>query len=97
MTKAYLTKWVPRQKKGEEHWSDFAFDHDPEKAAHWETKDQADIDCRFLNGMNVKIDSPDGTQHHICRDFAVEERAPKTFVVFCMLPWAPRVSVESKA
>jgi hypothetical protein len=89
MTKAYLSKWVPRKNQGVENRSDFAFDQDPEKAAQWQTKEEADIDCLFFNGMNIKIDSPDGIQHHFCRDFAVEERSPDKFVVFCMLPWLP--------
>ena len=89
MTKAYLSKWVPRKNQGVENRSDFTFDQDPEKAAQWQTKEEADIDCLFFNGMNVKIDSPDGIQHHFCRDFAVEERSPDKFVVFCMLPWLP--------
>lgn len=59
MTKAYLTKWLPR-KKQEEHWSDFTLDDDLENAAHWDNKEQADTDCRLLNEMNVTIDSLDG-------------------------------------
>jgi hypothetical protein len=87
MTKAYLTQWLPRKKQDEKHWSDFALDDDTEKAAHWDSKEQADIDCRLLNGMNVEIDSPDGIQHYLCKDFAVEERAQDKFAAFCMLPW----------
>lgn len=91
MTKAYLNKWTHRKKPGEEHKSDFLFDHRRENAAYWETKEAAEIECGILNGMNVKIDSPDGAQHQVCRDFEVEERAPHEFVVFCMLPWSPKL------
>lgn len=86
MTKAYLTKRIPRGNQSEEHWSDFAPDDDPEKAAHRDSKEQADIDCRFLNEMNVRIDSTDGIQH-LSGDFAVEKKTQDKFVVFCMLPW----------
>jgi hypothetical protein len=90
MTKAYLTKWTSAKKPGEEHKADFLFDHDPEKAASWATKDAADDDCHILNTMSVEITSPDGAKH-LCRRFEVEERNSDKFVVFCMLPWSPRL------
>jgi hypothetical protein len=95
MTKAYLSQWKPRkrqvEKQGEEHWSDFMFDHRPEKAAFWPTKQDADNDCQMLNQFNVRIVSPDGGQHLFCKNFTVEELAPDKFVVFCMLPWESKV------
>jgi len=91
MTKGYLTKWTRPKKPGEEHKSDFMFDHDPENALHWPTKEDAAVECRFLNGMRgVEITSPEGAKRH-CPNFEVEERTPDRFVVFCMLPWSPRL------
>jgi hypothetical protein len=62
MTKAYLTKWTPSIKPGEEHKSDFLFDPDPEKAAYWPTKNDAAFDCEALRGMSIEITSPDGSK-----------------------------------
>jgi hypothetical protein len=84
MTKTYLTKWTPSKKPGEEHKSDLWFDPDPEKAAHWPTKEAAAFDCEALKVMNVEVTTPDGAKHR-CTGFEVEERTPDRFVVFCTL------------
>jgi hypothetical protein len=49
MTKAYLTQKVNRR-EGEENPSDFTLDDNPEKAAWWDSKEQANIKCLLLTG-----------------------------------------------
>jgi hypothetical protein len=91
MPKAYINTMVPRKKKGEEQWTDFTFTGNAEKAAYWDTEHSARLDSNYIGTLNVKITSPDGSQHHVAKDFAVEELARDKFVVFCEVPWSPQV------
>ena len=66
--------------------TDFWFTSDPENAAVWETRDEADIDCRFYNSGAIEIPSALGGLH-ICKNFTVEERKSRGYVIFCRAPF----------
>jgi hypothetical protein len=57
------------------------FDPSAHNAAIWETKGQADNACRNFEAVPIEIRGSG-----VCKDFQVEELAPKQFVVFCDYP-----------
>jgi len=80
--KAYVKSW--KEQPVESHTKvSVQFDNGQEKAALWETREQAQNACREFESLGVTISSRGGQP---CKSFAVEERAPKEFVVFCEYP-----------
>jgi hypothetical protein len=96
MLKGYITGWKEREKPEEHHIVDLGFDHRPEKAACWPTREQAENDCAIFDHWQIVIPSADGGTH-ICKGFKVEKRAPGEFVVFCEAPFILKASGESTA
>jgi hypothetical protein len=94
MLKGYITGWKERETPEERHIVDVGFDHNPEKAACWKTRQEAANDCVIFDHWRVVIPSAEGGTH-VCRDFRVEERAPAEFVVFCEGPFILRNRSES--
>lgn len=84
MLKSYIARWKAREKP-EAQIIDYWFDSNPENAACWETKEEAEGDCVIFDRQRIAIPSAEGGTH-ICRGFKVEQRAPKQFVVFCTIP-----------
>jgi hypothetical protein len=90
MRKGYLARWK-RREKPEDHVTDYWFAFSPERAATWETKQEAEKDCTAIfNRFGIDIVSDGDT--YLCRNFVVEERSPQEFVVCCD---APFLSVSS--
>ncbi len=89
MLKGYISRWE-RCKEPQTHVMDYWFTSNPNSAAHWETKEHAEVDCKaFFNDIITIPSSLGGT--HVCRDFTVEERKPDEFVVFCEAPFIPKI------
>jgi hypothetical protein len=90
MTKAYISKQTVCKK---ENVLDFAFEPQAEEAVVWFDKQSAEIDCNYYKTLYVRITSPDGMQHYVANDFAVEELATDKFVIFCTVPWSEQVKL----
>jgi hypothetical protein len=80
--KAYVKNW--REQPQETHTKvAMEFDPGPERAAFWETREQAQNACLDFESFRITIPS---IGSRACKGFGVEERAPKQFVVFCEYP-----------
>ncbi len=82
MTKAYVKGWKERSLETHTKVA-VEFESNPEKAAVWETRGQAQNACRDFESLDIRISSLGGRS---CKIFGVEERGPKQFVVFCDYP-----------
>jgi hypothetical protein len=83
--KGYICRWE-RRKEPHSHVMDYWFDHRPEKAAFWRTKEEADADCMIFNREGITIPSSEGGSY-LCNNFRSEERSPGEFVIFCEAPF----------
>jgi hypothetical protein len=90
LSKAYIYRWQQREKP-EQHTTDFWFSSKPEKAACWQTKEEAEADCKLFNLYSIKIVSADGGTY-TCKGFRAEERNPGEFVIFCEAPFVRKQS-----
>ena len=83
--KAYVTNVKPQlQETGTRVVVEF--DPDPEGAAVWNTREQAQNACREFESFGIRIPAHADME---CKGFRVEERAPNRFVVFCEYPSDP--------
>jgi hypothetical protein len=89
MFKGYISRWESR-KAPETHILDYWFTSNPNSAWYWETKEEAESDCRVIFNRGIEIPSSLGGTY-MCRDFKVDERKTNEFVVFCEAPFIPRV------
>jgi len=92
-----MTKLYFRKEAKPEEWStkvDVYFALLPEEGCWCNTREQAESDCKNLEHYGVRISSAEG-QTHICKDFRVEERAAREFVIFCDAPFIPGGSATS--
>jgi hypothetical protein len=70
------------------------FTLNPEHAASWTTREQAQHTCRVFDSYNIRVSwAEDGG--YVCKDFQVEERSPQQFVIFCEGPFT--LTLESKS
>jgi len=53
--KGYLVRYASRKTPGEEHIVDVAFDHRLENASAWGTRQDAENECKLLDGLRVTI------------------------------------------
>lgn len=89
MLRGYVTGWKEdesQDKSQQPRKVDIGFDSHRERAASWETREQAESDAAIFEHWHIAIPSADGGQH-VCRGFHVEERAPGESVVFCEAPF----------
>lgn len=84
--KCYVSGYASRKTSGEESKVDVDFVHRLEKAFPWGTRQDAENECKILDGLRVTIDTPQGGKHTL-EGFKVEERGPEEFVVFCVGPF----------
>ncbi len=87
-SKGYIVRWK-RREKPEADTTDYWFDSRPEKAAYWETKEEAENDCVLFERHPIVLTLSGGSTH-TCTGFRVEQRAPKEFVIFCLAPFKTR-------
>lgn len=92
MRKGYLARWK-RREKPEDHVTDYWFAFSPEKAATWETRQDAENDCTIFDRFGIDILSVDGGTY-LCRRFIVEELGPQSFTVCCEAPFRSVSSAE---
>lgn len=64
----------------------FFFTANPNSAFYWQSREQAESECRMFDGYRIKIPSALGGTY-ICNKFKVEERKPGEFVIFCEAPF----------
>jgi hypothetical protein len=77
MQKRYIHSW--REESGQPK-SEYSFCLDPEQAAVCKAKEQAEIECRIFNLIEIRVPSAlNATQ--IC-NFKIEERKSGGFVFF---------------
>jgi len=88
MLKGYISRWESR-KEPETRILDYWFTSNPNSAWYWETKEEAEADCKAFFNDRITIPSSFGGTH-LCRDFRVEERKINEFLVFCEAPFIPR-------
>ena len=86
--KGYISRWKQREKP-HELIMDYWFTSNPESAAYWETKEEADGDCGLFERNKIEIPSAEGGTY-ICKGFKSEELRPGRFVVFCEAPFIPQ-------
>lgn len=101
MSKGYIQRWKDRKEPsivpGEVIVkTDYWFTANSANAAHWASKEAADIDCGLFNRANIEIPSLNGGAH-ICTNFESEERAPGEFVVYCEAPFVPANNTAASA
>jgi len=89
MLKGYISRWETREDP-KDPLIDYWFTSNPDSAAYWETKEEADADCRVIFNRGISIPSALGGTY-VCRDFKAEERKSDEFIVFCEAPFIPRV------
>jgi hypothetical protein len=84
--RAYLARWK-RREKPQDHVTDYWFAFTPDKAAVWQTRQDAQNDCTAIfNQFGIDILSTNESTY-LCRNFVVEERGPGEFVVCCDGPF----------
>lgn len=93
MLKAYVARSKYREEpKEERHILDVWFDSRPENAAFYETREQAESDCKVIfDRGNIQIDTPQGWKHTL-KNFRVEGRGPREFVIYCEGPFTIKES-----
>lgn len=94
MRKGYLARWERRKNPGENHITDYWFSFTPNRAAVWDTKQEAENDCTAIfNRFGIDILASNGGTY-LCRNFVVEERGAREFIVFCEAPFRSLDSSE---
>jgi hypothetical protein len=93
MLKAYISRWKEREKP-EQHKIDYWFTSQPENAASWATREEAENNCVIFDHHQIVIPSAEGGPH-VCSGFKVEGRAPGEFVVYCVAPFVLLASGEA--
>jgi hypothetical protein len=91
MAKGYIHRWQPREDYSKSLITDVWFDSRPEYGAIWDTKEEAEIDCRLFDSYSITIPSTQG-DNYTCKQFTVEARKSGGFVIFCD---APFISVDT--
>ena len=93
MIKGYIRGWKEKQdpdlethKFGRE--MDVFFDHRPNEAAWWKTREDAERDKHIFENWRIAIPSSEGGVY-ICKNFEVEEAGPSRFVIYCIAPFLP--------
>jgi len=88
MLKAYITRSKYREEpKEERHILDVWFDSRSENAAYYETREEAESDAHAIfERKDIVIGSSEGGKHTL-KNFRVEERGPREFVIFCEGPF----------
>jgi hypothetical protein len=77
MTKVYVTSFTEELQKTGPH-IEIRFDRDPDIAARWDTREEAEQSCRAFNTYpGIRSDG----QAYLYKDFAVEERPAGGFMV----------------
>jgi hypothetical protein len=86
MRKGYIMKWT-RRPEPESHLDDFQFCEFAQDAAFYTDQQLAQNDCTMLNrGITVTVPSAQEGVYTI-RNFAVEEREPGIWVIYCHAPF----------
>ncbi|MGB8523204.1 MAG: hypothetical protein WCD43_09570 [Candidatus Acidiferrales bacterium] len=83
--KGYVRTWAT-QENARGRYFDYWFTSNPDKAAIWVSKDEADEACKDFKRDTITIRSSLGGEH-ICSGFKSEEHKPGKFVVFCEAPF----------
>jgi hypothetical protein len=86
MPKGYIQGSKPQNKS---LLIDYWFGSNPQKAAVWMTREEADIDCGIFDRHKIQIPTIWGGIH-TCSGFKSEERKPGEFIVFCEAPFIPK-------
>jgi hypothetical protein len=94
MYKAYVWRWKNREQP-DDFKIDYWFTPDPESAAYWGTKEEAEADCTIFDRHRIELDSAEGGAY-VCRDFRSEELRPGRFVIFCEIPLIRQTSGHSR-
>ena len=84
--KGYLSRWNKREQPEQSHIMDYWFDPRIENAAHWRTKQEAEVDRVLFENLPITIPSSQGG-FHVLKGFKVEERALGEYVIFCEGPF----------
>jgi hypothetical protein len=85
--RGYISRWQRRERPNN-YTMDYWFTSNPESAARWETKEEADIDCAMLDRHRIVIPSLGG--EYVLQGFKAEERKSGGVVVFCEGPFIPK-------
>jgi hypothetical protein len=85
--KAYVKDWKERPPQSGGHtYYDVTFDPTNDLVKSLDTKELAEIISREFEYMDVEV--PSGK----CKNFRVEQRAPKQFVICCDYPAAAKIT-----
>jgi hypothetical protein len=94
MIKGYIRDW--RKRKEEDSIkpkmfgrpTDVSFDHRPEKALWWPSREDAERDINMFEDWQIVIPSSQGGTY-VCKDFQAEELSPGKVAIFCWAPFLP--------
>jgi len=95
MSKGYVSNWKKCEEPLLRHITDYFFDSRPEKAAIWDTLEDAHNDCIFFENIGITIQTSNGEQHK-CHSFQSEQREDGKYVIYCEAPFTMRVESRVK-
>jgi hypothetical protein len=92
--KGYVSGW--EKNPSDDRIVDFLFTSNPESALYHETREAAQIECRFLDSRGISIPSNEGGRYTL-RGFQIEELKPDRFVCYCEGPFIAQRRGQCKA
>jgi hypothetical protein len=91
MAKGYIRRMEHRKKSNK---VDFSFCANPETAMFWETKEEAEMNCKIFDHNSIEIPSALGGIH-VCKHFRTEQAESGKFVVYCEAPFIPQTKIST--
>jgi hypothetical protein len=86
MLRAYITGWQDRESEGMRTPVEVTFSFKPEEAFSWPSRESAQLACPIFDSYRVVVSWAKGGEY-VCKDFRVEERSPREFLIFCDGPF----------
>lgn len=90
MRRAYITDWRDKGTVGMRTEVEVFFSFGSLDAHPWPTQEQAQNECNNFNSYGIKVEWAEGGSY-VCKDFQVQERSPRAFVIFCDGPFISKV------
>jgi len=86
MQRAYISGWQNLEPEGASTLVEVTFSFKSEEAFAWPSKESAQNSCPLFDSYRVVVDWAKGGEY-VCKDFQVEERSPREFLIFCGGPF----------
>jgi hypothetical protein len=86
MWKVYVSGVEDKTALGYRTPVEVSFSFHSEDAYSWPSKEQAQNSCAIFDSYDIVVSWAEGG-HFPCKEFRVEERSPREFVIFCKGPF----------